>query len=189
MSKDKKLYIIAGCNGAGKTTASKLIIPSTIPFINADIIAFDLRPNDVESVAFESGRIMLIQIDDLLNKGISFAIETTLSTKSYHEKIKFAQILNYDVVLLFFWLNSENLAIERVRGRVLQGGHHIETDIIRRRYKRGISNLLNIYIPLVDELLVFDNSDAKLELIAEQNFQNQLYIINFLKWNQLMKSI
>jgi predicted ABC-type ATPase len=92
-------------------------------------------------------------------------------------------------VLLFFWLNSENLAIERVRGRVLQGGHHIETDIIRRRYKRGISNLLNIYIPLVDELLVFDNSDAKLELIAEQNFQNQLYIINFLKWNQLMKSI
>lgn len=189
MHAEKKLYIIAGCNGAGKTTASRLFLPKSTPFINADLIAYELCPENVESVAFLAGRIMLSKVDEMLKIGDSFAIETTLSTKSYHELIKTAQLIGFRVVLIFFWLNSSKLAISRVEGRVMHGGHNIENEVIARRYKRGISNLLNIYIPLIDELLVFDNSESELELIAEQNYQNQLYILNFHKWNMLMKSI
>ena len=189
MSSDKKLYIIAGCNGAGKTTASKLILPEKLIFINADIIAFELCPNNVESVAFLAGRIMLKKIDELMSTRVSFAIETTLSTKSFFALIKKAQLLEYQVILIFFWLNSFDLAIERVHGRVLQGGHFIEDEVVARRYKRGISNLINIYIPLIDELLVFDNSATPLELIAEKNYNSNLNILNHEKWNKLKKSI
>ena len=185
----KKLYVISGCNGAGKTTASKLILPTNIFFVNADVIAFELCPNNVESVAFLAGRIMLKNIDELLSCGVSFAIETTLSTKSYFNLIKRAQLLEYQVLLTFFWLNSFDLAINRVHGRVLQGGHYIEDEVVVRRYKRGVSNLINIYLSLVDELLVFDNSAAPLELIAEKNYKSNLNIINYEKWNKLRNSI
>ena len=90
---------------------------------------------------------------------------------------------------VYFWLNDSQLAIQRVSGRVQQGGHNIEAEVVKRRYHRSISNLVNIYIPLVDELLVFDNSESKLDLIAEKPYQNQLLISNFHKWNKLMKSI
>ncbi len=186
---DKKLYIIAGCNGAGKTTASRLLLPSNIVYINADDIAKELRPNDVASVAFLAGRMMLTQIDDFLKVGYTFSFETTLSTRSYHETIKFAQLIGYRIILIYFWLNDSQLAIQRVSGRVQQGGHNIEAEVVKRRYHRSISNLVNIYIPLVDELLVFDNSEFKLDLIAEKPYQNQLLISNFHKWNKLMKSI
>jgi predicted ABC-type ATPase len=146
MSSGKKLYIIAGCNGAGKTTASKLILPEKLIFINADIIAFELCPNNVESVAFLAGRIMLKKIDELMSTRVSFAIETTLSTKTYNQTILYAQSIGYRVVLIFYWLNSVELAMDRVQSRVLKGGHNIEIDVIKRRYVRGIQNLFNIYL-------------------------------------------
>lgn len=125
MTDGKKLYIIAGCNGAGKTTASKRFLPDLIDcieFINADEIAFKLCPENVESVAFVSGRMMLVRISELLSSGETFAFETTLSTKSYKETINYAQSIGYNVVLIFYWLNSVELAIERVESRVLKGG-------------------------------------------------------------------
>lgn len=125
MTDGKKLYIIAGCNGAGKTTASKRFLPDLIDcieFINADEIAFKLCPENVESVAFVSGRMMLVRIFELLSSGETFAFETTLSTKSYKETINYAQSIGYNVVLIFYWLNSVELAIERVESRVLKGG-------------------------------------------------------------------
>lgn len=187
MSDQKKLYIIAGCNGAGKTTASRMLLPN-IKFINADIIAFELNPTNVAEAAMEAGRIMLNTIDELMYNGESFAFETTLSAKIYKHKIQVAKVLGYQVHLIFFWLNSVDLAIERVKTRVMQGGHTIENHIIRRRYKRGIYNLLNIYIPLVDQIMVFDNSGKFLEEIAEQNSNNHFLILNFEKWNKLIKS-
>jgi predicted ABC-type ATPase len=189
MTSEKKLYIIAGCNGAGKTTASKLILPSHLHFINADVIAFELCPENVESVAFLAGRMMLLKIDEKLKDGLSFAIETTLSTKSYFGLINRAQLLGYHVILIFFWLNSYELAIQRVYSRVLHGGHFIDDEVVRRRYKRGTFNLINIYISLIDELLVFDNSESPLQLIAEKNNRFQLNILNYNKWNKLKKSI
>lgn len=142
--KEKNLYIIAGCNGAGKTTASFTILPDILDckeFVNADEIARGLSPFQPDKVSFEAGRIMLNRIENLFQDNQSFAFETTLATKSYKNKIIEAKQNGYEVTLLFFWLNNIDLAIERVATRVQEGGHNIPTDVIIRRYKRGIINL------------------------------------------------
>ncbi len=176
---DKHLYIIAGCNGAGKTTASFTILPEILnckEFINADEIAKGLSPFQPESVAIESGRIMLSRINELLAQGKSFAFETTLATRSYAGKIEEAKSNGYQVTLLFFWLKSINLAKARVQERVIEGGHNIPDDVIERRYLLGIKNLFNIYLPLVDNAWIFDNSNGEHELIAEKEKNTEVDI-------------
>ena len=185
---EKNLYIIAGCNGAGKTTASFTILPEILnckEFVNADEIAKGLSPFQPEKVSFEAGRIMLRRINELLETHSNFAFETTLATKSYKSKIMDAKQKNYNVILLFFWLQNIDLAIERVRIRVLEGGHHIETDVINRRYINGIKNLFEIYLPIVDEVMIFDNSEGKHDLIAEKSFESDISILNEKKFNNL----
>ena len=185
---DKKLYIIAGCNGAGKTTASFTILPEILDcheFVNADEIAKGLSPFQPEKVSFEAGRIMLNRINELLSKNENFAFETTLSTKIYKSKIKEAKDKGYRVILLFFWLQKIELAKEREKIRVLEGGHNIEPAIIERRYIRGIKNLFNIYLPIVDGAFIFDNSDAQHELIADKQLGDSMNIINIDKFNLL----
>lgn len=117
--------MIAGCNGVGKTAASFTILPEILDckeFVNADEIAKGLSPFQPEKVSFEAGRIMLKRINELLEKNENFAFETTLATKSYKSKIIEAKRNNYNVTLLFFWLQNVELAIERVKTRVLEGG-------------------------------------------------------------------
>jgi predicted ABC-type ATPase len=184
----KDLYIIAGCNGAGKTTASFTILPEILnckEFVNADEIAKGLSPFQPEKVSIEAGRIMLERINDLLNSQENFAFETTLATKSYRSKIFLAREKGYNVTLLFFWLRNADLAIERVRTRVIEGGHHIETEVIRRRYKNGIKNLFEIYLPIADEIMIFDNSEGKHDLIAEKTIESEIEVLNKVKFNQL----
>lgn len=140
----KHLYIIAGCNGAGKTTASNTILPKSLlvkEFVNADEIAKGLSPFNPEGVAIEAGRLMLKRIEELLNAEESFSIETTLATKSYVNLVKRAHEKGYVVHVLFFWLDSVELAKMRVADRVANGGHNIPTDVIERRYYLGIRNL------------------------------------------------
>jgi predicted ABC-type ATPase len=185
---DKKLYIIAGCNGAGKTTASFTILPEILDckeFVNADEIAKGLSPFQPEKVSFEAGRIMLNRINELLSENENFAFETTLSTKSYKNKIIEAKEKGYRVTLLFFWLQSIELAKERVKTRVLEGGHNIEPEVIERRYIRGIKNLFDIYFPIVDGTLIFDNSEGQHELLADRNIDGLLNIVNQEKYNLL----
>ncbi len=187
---NKNLYIIAGCNGAGKTTASFTILPEILDcreFVNADEIAKGLSPFQPEKVSFEAGRIMLHRINELLNLNENFAFETTLATKSYKIKVIEAKKNNYTVTLLFFWLQNVDLAIERVKTRVLEGGHNIETEVIQRRYKNGIKNLFEIYLEIVDEVMIFDNSGGKPELIAEKTKESEINILNEMKFNKLKK--
>ena len=163
------LYIIAGCNGAGKTTASYTVLPELLncnEFVNADNIAAGLSPFNPESVAFEAGRIMLQRIDELLNRGVDFAFETTLSTRSYVSLVKRAQQTGYEVTLLFFWLSSPEMAKERVAKRVSKGGHNIPADVIERRYYRGIRNLVSLYIPLCDKWFVINNMNTASLVVA-----------------------
>ena len=114
----------------------------------------------------------------LLSKNENFAFETTLSTKSYKSKINEAKDKGYRVTLLFFWLQNIELAKERVKIRVSEGGHNIEPEVIERRYIRGIKNLFNIYLPMVDGAFIFDNSEAQHELIADKQLENSLNIVN-----------
>lgn len=187
----KHLYIIAGCNGAGKTTASFNILPDFLDcreFVNADAIAAALSPFQPESVAFEAGRIMLKRIDELLEKEVDFAIETTLATKSYKNLIQKAQVKDYKVTLLFFCLKSSQMAVERVKSRVEKGGDHIPEDVIHRRYERGIKNLFEIYMDICDTVSVYDNTTFEIELLATNKDLKYLKITNPLKFNEMKNS-
>ncbi len=157
----KNLYIIAGCNGAGKTTASYTILPEILEckeFVNADEIARGLSPFNPNSTSIEAGKLMLKRIRELLGREESFAIETTLATRSYINLVRQAQSMGYMVTLLFFWLRTPELALQRVAERVRNGGHDIPVSTTRRRYVSGISNLFNLYSPEVDYWMLYDNS-------------------------------
>jgi len=156
-----KLYIIAGCNGVGKNTASYTILPEILDckeFVNADEVAKGISPFQPDKAGIEDGRLMLKRINKLLASGESFAFETTLSTRSYVQFIDRAKELDYQATCLFFWLYSEELAISRVETRVKEGGHHIPEDVIRRRYKSGLQNLFNLFLNRVDNWMVVNNS-------------------------------
>lgn len=186
-SQMKKIYIIAGPNGAGKTTASYTILPEIFnchEFVNADEIARGLSPFNPEGVGLLAGRLMLERINELIERGKTFAFETTLATKSYQSLIKRAQVLGYETILLFLYLNSTELAIRRVKTRVIEGGHNIPTDVIERRFENGLVNFFNRYIPIVDSWLLIDNSDEHFKFIAKGS-KNEFDIDNPKKWNYL----
>lgn len=169
------LYIIAGCNGAGKTTASYSVLPDLLEcreFVNADEIARGLSPFNPESVAIEAGKLMLQRIDTLLHQGKTFAIETTLATRSYASLINRAHELGYVVVLLFFWLPSPEMAVARVAKRVSEGGHNIPTETIHRRYWLGLQNFFSIFAPIVDSWMFFDNEKQPILLANEESNSN-----------------
>lgn len=185
---EKRLYIIAGCNGAGKTTASFTILPEMLDckeFVNADEIARGLSPFNPESVAMQAGKIMLTRINELLGLGTTFAFETTLSSKTYKARIIDAKRKGFRTTLLFFWLESIALAKERVNIRVKEGGHDIPPDIIERRYIRGVKNLFDVYLPITDGVLIFDNSAGQPLLVAEKHQDGTLIIIHQERYNSL----
>ena len=185
-----KLYIIAGCNGAGKTTASYTVLPEMLgckEFVNADEIAKGLSPFNPESVAIEAGRLMLQRMDDLLSEGSDFAFETTLTTLSYLNTIKAAKEKGYSINLLYFWLNDVNLAIERVKIRVSEGGHNIPEETIRRRYFRGIYNLSNRFIGLCDFWIVINNSSRPYTFVAEGQGLKEIKVHDDIIW-ELIKA-
>ena len=167
--KRMNLYIIAGCNGAGKTTASFTFLPEQLgcrEFVNADEIAAGLSPFNPEGVALQAGRLMIDRIIHLLKEGETFAFETTLATRSYVKLIQQAQRRGYFVTLLFFALSSPEQAIRRVEKRVSMGGHNIPEDVIRRRYDAGLRNLFQLYMPIVDYWTLYDNSNVPALKIA-----------------------
>ena len=147
------LYIISGCNGAGKTTASLTVLPETLQckeFVNCDEIAKGLSPLNPDGAKVAAGRLMLSRIKTLIADKADFAIETTLAAKSYHSLIIKA----------------------REQGYKKHGGHHVDDSIIRRRYKAGIKNLFHLYCPVVDYFLFIDNSVMPSEVIAEGNIKS-----------------
>ncbi len=170
------LYIIAGCNGAGKTTASLTILPEILncsQFVNADYIAAGLSPFDVDSVAIEAGRIMLHRIEELIELREDFAIETTLAIRSYVSLIRRVKPLGYKVTLIYIWLSSPQIAIQRVADRVKGGGHNIPQEVIERRYINGIKNLFNLFMPICDTWILADNTYGQLDNVArKEDFEN-----------------
>ena len=114
----------------------------------------------------------------------SFAFETTLSTRSYVKFIERAKHLDYQITCLFFWLESEELAISRVETRVNDGGHFIPEEVIRRRYKSGLKNFFNLFLPKVDNWLFVNNSGDSYEVIAEGSM-NEITVNNVSQWERL----
>ena len=168
----KKIIIIAGPNGAGKTTFARDFLPAeaqTLRFINADLIAAGLAPFNPETASFKAGRLMLEEIDECVAAGHSFAFETTLSGLTYLKKIALWQAHGYQVKLWFLSLHNEDIAVSRVARRVLQGGHNIPEDVIRRRFKAGLENFHARYSKIVDSWAFYDSSGMHPKLIDWSN--------------------
>ena len=189
---DKHLYIIAGCNGAGKTTASMTILPKSLlvkEFVNADEIARGLSPFNPEGVAIEAGKLMLQRIEILLERKESFSIETTLATKSYLQLVHRAHKKGYIVHIIFFWLKTPDQAIRRVAERVSKGGHGIPIETIQRRYLAGINNLFKLYMKEVDIWAIYDNSEQPRERIAYGGKDIDTVICNETKYKEIKKYV
>jgi predicted ABC-type ATPase len=168
-TKGKRIVIIAGPNGAGKTTFAREFLPTDadLPnFVNADLIAAGLSPFDPDLAAFKAGRLMLETIADYVKRGESFSFETTLSGLTYAQMIPVWRASGYVVKLIFLSLPDVAIANERVATRVIQGGHNVPEDVIRRRFEHGIKNFER-YKALVDSWQLYDNSDAPVVLINE----------------------
>ena len=183
------IIVIAGPNGAGKSTTAPVLLKETFAtteFVNADVIARIIWLR-TENAAVEAGRIMLSRLKQLANEQKSFAFETTLASRSFAPWIRKEKDTGYRFILIFLYLNSANLAVQRVKERVRLGGHHVPEEIIRRRYKAGLGNFFELYAPLADAWKFYDNSAyASPELIAEKP-KNGLIVYREDLWLTLQK--
>jgi predicted ABC-type ATPase len=163
------LHIVAGPNGAGKSTFARLFLPDYADcreFVNADLIAAGLSPFNPEGQALQAGRLMLERIDSLARARVDFGFETTLAGRGWVPLLGELRRQGYRLNLFFLWLPSPELAVGRVQERVRAGGHSVPEEVIRRRYVRGLRNLVQIYLPLLDGCLICDNSGDEHLMVA-----------------------
>jgi len=182
------VVVIGGANGAGKSTFVRYILPNEMPFLNADEIARALPADYEGNRELESGRQLLRRMDSLAAEGRSFAVETTLASRSLAPRLRDLQSAGYTVSLFFFFVPTPDLCVERVASRVRRGGHDIPEPTIRRRFNAGLQNFLNIYAPLADEWRVLQNTDTEANsplLIAEKSFSKAINIKEPKVWSQL----
>ena len=163
------IYVIAGCNGAGKTTFAREFLPKEVKclrFLNADEIARGLSPFDPRASAVQAGRLLLTQVEHCLRRRETFALESTLSGRTYIRLFRRALELGYEIELYYLWLASPSQAIARVKQRVKQGGHHVPSPDIRRRFKRSLIHLVEDYLPLATRWAVWDSGSRPTKRLA-----------------------
>ena len=165
-----RMYIISGCNGSGKTTASYTLLPELLDcseFVNSDEFAKSLAPFHPETANNTASRYMLKKLRYLFTRREDFCIETTLATRSLLKMVHMAQDQGYFVTVVYLWLNDPQIAIQRVAARVEAGGHDVAPEVIRRRYYTGLEYFFKLYKPACDKWMLVDNSDAEFHIIAE----------------------
>ena len=165
-----RMYIISGCNGSGKTTASYTLLPELLDcseFVNSDEFAKSLAPFHPETAYITASRYMLKKLRYLFTRREDFCIETTLATRSLLKTVRMAQDQGYFVTVVYLWLRSPEIAIKRVAARVEAGGHDVAPDVIRRRYYTGLEYFFDLYSPVCDKWMLVDNSEADFRIIAE----------------------
>lgn len=183
----KQIYILCGPNGAGKTTSAKYLLTKFLDineFVNADEIARGLSPFNPRSVDYTASKLMLNRINDLVKQKKNFAFETTLSGKTYLKLIKNLQ-KTYSINLIFLYLDSPQEAKKRVAYRVKTGGHFISDDDIERRYYRGLDNLINAYLDVVDYAILIDSTSTERKIIAKKS-QKKVRILDQEIWDKIL---
>ena len=173
----KRLYILAGANGSGKSTIAAAILPAeNISYINADDIAKELCPSDLGSVKIKAGKIFFDRTEECFKKQQSFAIESTLSGLGHIKIIKKAQSLGYSVVIAYVFVDSPQVCINRIKARVKNGGHHVPDADVIRRYARSRHNFINAYSKLADCWALYYNGGGEIVLAAEHSKDKQVQI-------------
>jgi predicted ABC-type ATPase len=167
-----RCIIIAGPNGAGKTTFAQEFLPKyakVVHFVNADLIAAGLSPLSPSSAAIAAGRVFLKELDRLSHARLDFAFETTLSGTSYFHRLKKWQSSGYRIEIIYLKLSSPEIALRRIAFRVRQGGHAIPASDVRRRFGRSWKNFKELYRPVADVWMNYDNSGSQAELIEDKD--------------------
>ena len=184
-----RVVIFAGPNGAGKSTHADAILSALgiETFVNADYIARGLSGRNTDAVNFEAGRIMLKRLRQLADAGEDFSFESTLSSRTFAPFLRNLKAQGYSVAIYYFALTNAQLAVRRVKLRVALGGHHVPSDVVKRRFARSLSNFFTLYSTIADEWTLFDNSaSASAEQVAFQS-KNQLQITDQRTWQKLQK--
>ena len=190
MSNKPQLYIIAGPNGAGKTTWAETFLPEyaeCAEFLNADMIAKGFSPFTPEKFAYTAGKMMLEQIGTYSKQKRDFAFETTLSGKAHASLLIKLKEYGYTVNMFYLWVPDVKLAMARIEERVRHGGHNIPKNVSTRRYSKSLYNLFNIYMPIVDNLWIYDNSIEPAELIFLKKGNNKL-VKNSMKYVEITEN-
>ena len=168
-----RLYILAGANGSGKSTISKVFLPTEgLVYINPDDIARELNPQCPEAAKIEAGKTTLRKVAESINRRESFAIESTLSGSAYIKLIGRAKQLGYETSIIYTFVDSPDVCIARIAARVKRGGHYIPDDDVRRRYTRSKRNFWRLYAPIVDYWTLLYNGDAQVTMVARKNNGN-----------------
>ena len=182
-----KLYVISGCNGSGKTTASYTLLPEMWKckyFVNSDEFAKGLSPFDPDKASLSAGRFMVMRIKYLLDRKEDFCIETTLSSRTLTNTIEIARQYGYSITILFFWIENVELAISRVKARVTAGGHNVPEATIRRRYRSGLRHFFEDYMPMSDRWMLADNTTVPFKLVA-QGWKNNMGVQDNIKFEAI----
>ena len=183
------VIVIAGPNGAGKSATAPSLLRDALQvseFVNADAIAGGLSAFRPDSVAIPAGRAMLERIQHLAEAEANFAFETTLASRSFAPWLARLKRRGYHLHVLFLWLESADLAVDRVAARVRLGGHDVPEETVRRRYERGLRNFFQLYLPLVDSWQMFDNSRAgRPQLVASGRKDHVQEVANAFLWRKI----
>jgi len=187
------VIVLSGPNGAGKSTAAPAVLKGTLgvmEFVNPDVIAQGLSAFEPERAALAAGRIMLSRLRELARQRVDFAFEATLASRRFAPWLGGLRRGGYLVHLLFLWLPSADLAVERVAERVRAGGHGVPEETIRRRYRAGLRNFLALYRPLADTWRVYDASRAAPPLpIAGGRGRQVTEVIDGRTWALILRGV
>lgn len=169
-----KAIIIGGPNGAGKTTASRrllLEVDDCIEFVNADEIARGISPYNPDGAAVQASKLMHKRMHELREKKTSFAMETTMASRSFGPFLRDCKAMGYFVEAYYFMVESPEFSIARVAQRVALGGHDVPPDVIRRRFWAGAANFIHLYIPVADDWVCYYSGVTPPQLVAEKGLR------------------